>query len=352
MPFLLDTWYVAAWPNEIKPGEILSRTICGQPMVLFRPSEGRIAALEDRCCHRQMPLSQGWIEGENLRCGYHGMLFNGEGRCVAIPGQDFIPADAAVRRFPAFERHGWIWVWPGDAAKADPRTISDIFARNDHPDWTSVGGTTYVRGHYELISDNLLDLTHESFIHRSSLGNQAVIENPIEVTTDERSVTVQRWMINHEPAPFWKRNLFLKLGHDVPADRWQIIRFEPPAQLVLDVGVAPTGMGAREGNRAAGVEGCNLNAITPETEDSTWYFWAFSRRFLREDAELTKKLRDMVAGIFEEDRKAIEGVHLRMKENVGRKVVQLLADKGQNMARRMLAQRIDAERTPATRVPA
>src|SRR5258706_13861478 len=78
MPFLLDAWYVAAWPNEVAPGEILARTVCGQPMVFFRPGEGRIAALEDRCCHRQMPLSQGWLEGANLRCGYHGMLFNGD----------------------------------------------------------------------------------------------------------------------------------------------------------------------------------------------------------------------------------------------------------------------------------
>ena len=344
MAFLLNAWYVAAWPSEIKAGEILSRTICGLPMVFFRAKGGSPAALEDRCCHRQMPLSQGWMEGENVRCGYHGMLFDGDGRCVGIPGQDFIPPDATVRRYPTAERHGWVWVWPGDAAKADPRVISDIFQRNAHPEWTSVGGTTYVKGHYELISDNLLDLTHESFIHRSSLGNQAVIENPIEVTSDERSVTVQRWMINHEPAPFWKRNLFLKLGKDVPADRWQMIRFEPPAQLVLDVGVAPTGVGAREqGNRSAGVEGCNLNAITPETEDSTWYFWAFSRKFLREDAELSKKLCEMVAGIFEEDRKAIEGVHRTMKANEGRPVIHLLADKGQNMARRMLARRIEAE---------
>ena len=347
MALILNVWYVAAWPQEVSAEKLLSRTICALPMVFFRDAQGKASALEDRCCHREMPLSQGWMESCTVRCGYHGMRFDGAGQCVEIPGQEFIPPGAKVIAYPVVERHGWIWVWPGTADLADPKLIPEMFARNDHPDWTSVGSTTYVRGHYELISDNLLDLTHETFNHRESLGNQAVIDHPIEVEHTDSTVTVQRWMFNHEPAPFWKRNLFLKLGRDVPADRWQIINFAPPANIVLDVGVAPTGLGAREGNRGAGCEGCNLNAITPETEDSTWYFWAFARRFQREDEALSKKLVEQVAGIFEQDRVAIEGVHETMKRNRGRPVIHLIADKGQNLARRMV--QVVAEKEAANR---
>lgn len=343
MPFILDAWYVAAWPNEVTADKLLARTICNRPMVLFRNAAGRVAALEDRCCHRQLPLSQGWMEGETVRCGYHGMRFDSSGVCVEVPGQAFVPPNAGVIAYPVAERHGWIWVWPGAATRADASLIPEIFARNAHPDWTSTGGTTYVKGHYELISDNLLDLTHETYIHRDSLGNQAVVDHPIEVMHTDTTVTVQRWILDHEPAPFWKAMLRRKLGRDAVADRWQIIHFMPPANLVLDVGVAPTGAGAPQGERSAGVEGCNLNAITPETENSTWYFWAFARKFHRDDAELSMKLGDTVRGIFEQDRVAIEAVHQTMLRNAGRPVVHLQADKGQNLARRIVQSALQAE---------
>lgn len=338
MPFMLNAWYVAAWPREVEAGKILARTICGQPLVIFRDAGGMAVALEDRCCHREMPLAMGWLENGTVRCSYHGLRFDGAGRCVEIPGQPNIPPRARVRAYPMVERHGWLWVWPGEAEKADPAAIPEIFARMDHPEWTACGGTTYIKCHYQLISDNLLDLTHETYIHRSSLGNQAVVEHPITTASDAAGVTVQRLIPNHEPAPFWKANLFQKLGRHEMADRWQIIRFEPPANLVLDVGVTPTGCA-----RAEGVEGCNTNAITPETEDSTWYFWGFARKFNRDDAALSQKLVETVAKIFEEDREACEAVHRVMRRNPGRGVVDVNADQGTILARRIVAARIKAE---------
>jgi phenylpropionate dioxygenase-like ring-hydroxylating dioxygenase large terminal subunit len=339
MPFILNAWYVAAWPREVEPGKVLARTICNEPMVLFRDEAGQAVALEDRCCHRQMPLAKGWLESGTLRCGYHGLRFDGRGKCVEIPGQTSIPPRARVRGYPLVERYGWLWVWPGDAAKADPALIPAIFTRMDHPEWTPCGGTTYVKCHYQLISDNLLDLTHETYIHRSSLGNQAVVEHPISTKGDAEKVVVQRLIPDHDPAPFWKAMLHRKLGQHVNADRWQVIHFEPPANLVLDVGVTPAGH-----PRADGVEGCNTNAITPETEDSTWYFWGFTRKFGRDDAALSQKLVDTVANIFEEDREACEAVHAVMKRNAGRAVIDVNADQGTILARRMVAERIKAER--------
>lgn len=345
MPFILNAWYVAAWPHEIAADAILARTICNQAMVFFRDESGAISALEDRCCHREMPLSLGWMESGTVRCGYHGLRFDGAGKCVEIPGQPNIPPRARVRTFPVVERHGWIWVWPGDADAADPAEIPPMFEPNDHPDWSSSGGTTYLDCNYALVSDNLLDLTHETYIHRSSLGNDHVVKHPISVTSGDDWVTVQRLIPNHEPAPFWKKSLLdakPELGEDVMCDRWQVIHYRPPANLVLEVGVAPAGTGGLEGDRSHGVEGRNLNAITPETETTTWYFWALARNFSR-DLSLDPIFSEKVAAIFEEDRAAVEAVQKVMERNPGRPVIDINADGGHVQARRILNRLVAAE---------
>ncbi len=341
--FILNTWYVSAWPDEIKSDAILARTICSQPVVFFRDASGAIAALEDRCCHRQMPLSLGWMEGETLRCGYHGLRFDAGGKCVEIPGQNNIPPRAAVRSYPVVEKYGAVWLWPGVAEMADPSLIPDMFAPMDHPDWSFSGGTTYVECNYQLLSDNLLDLTHENYIHRASLGNQAVVEYPITTTGGDDWVTVQRLIPEHDPAPFWKQAIKDAKGlEDILCDRWQVIHFRPPANLVLEVGVAPAGAGGMEGDRSQGVEGRNVNAITPETETTTHYFWGLARNFNR-DPKLDPVFRQKVADIFEEDKGAVEAVQRVMDANPGRSVININADTGHVLARRMVERLVAAE---------
>ncbi len=114
---LRNAWYIAAWADEIG-GEPLARRICDEPIVLFRDG-GRAAALADRCCHRAAPLHMGAVVEEGIQCGYHGLIFDGAGRCVHIPGQKQIPADAPVRGYPVVEKDQLVWVWTGDPAKAD-----------------------------------------------------------------------------------------------------------------------------------------------------------------------------------------------------------------------------------------
>jgi len=342
MPFILNAWYVSAWSHEVAPAKILARTVCGEPMVLFRDGDGRVAALEDRCCHRQMPLSLGWMEAGTVRCGYHGLRFDGAGKCVEIPGQPNIPPRAKVRTFPVVERYRWLWVWPGDPAKADPALIPEFFGPNDSPAWNSSGGTTYVKGNYQLISDNLLDLTHETYIHRTTLGNQHVVEHPIISKGGPDWVSVTRMIPDHDPAPFWKKAIKDAKGFEGNCDRWQVIHFRPPANLALEVGVAPAGTGGLEGDRSRGVEARNLNAITPETEDSTWYFWALARNFSR-DPSHDQVFADRVASIFEEDKVACEAVHQVMKRNEGRPVININADGGHVLSRRMVAEMVARE---------
>ncbi|HEX4829002.1 MAG TPA: Rieske 2Fe-2S domain-containing protein, partial [Xanthobacteraceae bacterium] len=150
MTFLRNSWYACAWSSEVGAGALLARTILGEPVICFRDTEGRPVVLEDRCCHRQMPLSKGWLENGTIRCGYHGMRFDGAGKCVEIPGQPNIPPRAKVRAYPTVERYRWIWIWPGDAALADPALIPDFFEPNDSPAWSVSCGTSYVRCNYEL----------------------------------------------------------------------------------------------------------------------------------------------------------------------------------------------------------
>lgn len=341
MALVKNAWYVAAWPDQVTDLGLFARTICDEPMVLFRGPDGRTAALEDRCPHRLMPLSGGWLEADcTVRCGYHGLRFDASGRCIEVPSQEKIPEGAVVRAFPTVERYGYVWVWPGDAAQADPAGVPAIFEPNDHPDWTVVRGLSHVAGNYQLLNDNLLDLTHETYLHRDSLGDESIPTAPITVEQDEDGVTVTRWIHDHVPAPFWRAAL--NKG-DVICDRWQIIHFTPPATLLLDVGVAPSGTGAPEGDRSHGVQGFNSHALTPESEGSTWYFWTFGRTFRRDDEALSTQLQSSAAGIIEQDRQAIEAVFATMARDDGRAVVSLKADGGALRARRMVQKLEEAE---------
>ena len=123
--FLYNSWYVAAWNHELIDGKKLARTILEKPIVLYRGSSGKVVALDDRCCHRAAPLSMGRIEGDDIRCMYHGMKFAADGKCIQIPGQDNIPPKLGVRSYPVVERYNLIFIWTGDPEKADPKLILD-----------------------------------------------------------------------------------------------------------------------------------------------------------------------------------------------------------------------------------
>ena len=175
--FLKNYWYVAAWDHEVGR-EPTARMILGEPIVMYRTEDGRAVAFEDRCCHRRAPLSFGRVTGDNLQCGYHGMVYGPDGKVIAIPGQTQIPPGSAVRTYPLVERWQFLWIWMGDPAEADESEIPELHWHDD-PDWTYVGGYLQVDAHYQLLVDNLLDLTHETFLHASTIGNEHVANTPL-----------------------------------------------------------------------------------------------------------------------------------------------------------------------------
>lgn len=122
--WMKNAWYVAAFSKEVHTN-LLARTFLGTRVVLYRQEDGQVAALEDSCAHRRLPLSFGHVENDRLVCGYHGMSFGADGKCTGIPGQERIPPAARVRAFPIQERHDLIWIWLGDpalAGQSSPRT--------------------------------------------------------------------------------------------------------------------------------------------------------------------------------------------------------------------------------------
>ena len=167
---LRNAWYIGAWADEIGGEQPLARRICDEPIVLFRDGAGRVGALADRCCHRAAPLSMGTVVEEGIQCGYHGLVIDGSGRCVRIPGQKQIPADARVRSYPAVEKDQLVWVWMGDTAKADADRIVDFPYHNEPGKWPNKHDVYPIKANYMLMVDNLMDLTHLGYLHAKTVG--------------------------------------------------------------------------------------------------------------------------------------------------------------------------------------
>ena len=189
--FVHNCWYVAGWSDDFADGALVCRTVLDEPIVLYRKIDSGIVTLEDRCCHRLAPLSRGRIEGDDLRCMYHGLKFSPSGGCVEVPGQSVIPSKAAVRAYPAVELDCWIWLWMGDPALADTTLIPRALKHGD-PDWRMQTGELVFEANYQLINDNLLDQSHLSYLHENTLGRNSKSwgENRPTISPIERGLRV------------------------------------------------------------------------------------------------------------------------------------------------------------------
>ena len=295
MKFVKNAWYVAAESHEVADN-LIGRTICDRSVVLFRDEHGMPAALEDRCCHRHLPLSLGKRVGNVVQCGYHGLKFDRGGTCVSVPGQSRVPPGAGVRSYPVVERYRYIWIWPGDAHKADPNLIPD-YHWNDDPDWISNTGYFHVEGNHQLLVDNLLDLSHVQFVHATTLGADGVSNAPLDTRREDNKVRIDRWIMDKPPPA-----MFAGAGNfPGNVDRWQLITWTAPTHVVIDAGCANASTGARDGNRAEGITVYSNHTITPETEKSCHYFWHHARNYRLDDPDLTEFLAKAASTAFGED---------------------------------------------------
>jgi len=335
--WLRNCWQVAAFTHEVVGGQLFARRICDEPVVLYRAQDGRPVALEDKCAHRFAPLSKGALVGDTLRCGYHGLCYDTTGKCVQIPGQDHVPSKARVRAFPVIEKYRLVWIWLGDPERADSARVPDVHWLDD-PAWVAAEGYHRIAANYRLLNDNLLDLSHETYVHTRTIGHEAVAETPIAIKIDEGAVRIDKDMPGCTPPPFYQFLGRLKANDRI--DRWQRTVYQPPGYIVIDVGVAP--LEAVPGSNR--VEGRVINLMTPETATSTHYFWAFARNFRLDEPGVTEFLRANVGRTFDEDKDMLESQQ-RIIGDVADPVftIAVKADAGPTQGRRLLASLIEAE---------
>ncbi len=339
--FPLNAWYVACTPEDID-GKPLGRKICGKAIVFYRGPEGQVAAQEDFCPHRGAPLSLGTVEEGRLVCGYHGLEMGCDGKAIAMPGQR-VRGFPCNKVYPVVERHGFIWVWPGEAELADADKIP-YFAWAESPDWAFGGGTYHIKCDYRLMIDNLMDLTHEKYVHATSIG-QKELDEAVPVTKVEDGVIVtRRDMENIKAPPFWQAAMSANhLDPEADCDRWQRCRYIPPSTVNIDVGVAYAGQGGFDAPAEVKASGIVVDLMTPETETTMWYFWGLARNFKADDAALTATIRENQGKVFLEDVAMLEGQQANLSNYPDRALLSLNTDQGGVRARRIIDQMLAEE---------
>ena len=300
MRILTNTWYVAAWAHELQEGRLLARRLLDRPVVMFRRSDGSPAAIADYCPHRFAPLHLGRLKGDAIECGYHGLQFDGSGACVKNPhGNGQIPKACRVPAYPLVERHGILWIWPGDAERADPDAIPD-FSYLVAPDRRTVFGMAAVKANYELITDNLMDASHTQYVHQDLLGTAAFERSKHEVV-QEGSAVHSNYLIPGSEVPAAYRAYFpddpsLRVDYSVN------FRWLPPALVRNSVSLIPVGRTAEEGILRTGT-----HLMTPETETTTHYFFCHTRNFSLDDEKVDERIRWwQKAGLTDQDGTMIE----------------------------------------------
>ena len=327
--YLRNSWYVAAWDREVTRTP-LARTFLDEPVVLFRSESGRAVALEDRCCHRHLPLSRGRLEGDRLRCGYHGLLFDAAGKCVEIPGQRAIPPQARVRSYPVLEKYRWVWIWMGDPARADPALIPNWWWA-EHADWAFTRpDPIHVKCDYQLVSDNVLDVTHLAYVHATSIGASSITEFPATTEREERLVRLTRWILDRPPPPLYRD----AGGFSGNVDRWQIVEHVPPCFSVNFAGCKDAGKR---------IDLMALSAPTPETARTTHYFFGFVRNFKLDDPATEALFADNMVRVFNEDIPVLEAQQRMLELRPDAPRIDIAVDAAPLAARRMLERLIARE---------
>jgi phenylpropionate dioxygenase-like ring-hydroxylating dioxygenase large terminal subunit len=296
--FVRNAWYVAAWSHELAADDVFARTLLGRPIVFYRSTERGVVALDDRCVHRAAPLSMGRREGDNLRCMYHGLLFAPDGRCVEVPNQQRVPESFCVKSYPVLERQQLVWIWMGDAALADTSKVPDMHWLDDAA-WRAKPAYIHYDANYLLILDNLLDFSHLTYVHPTTLGNPAIAAARPEIEPMDFGVRVTRRYPGMEPIPFHKR----VGGFAGRVDMSQIYDWIAPGVFTMDTETRDAGNAS---GAAKLIRFHHLSFFTPETADSTHYFFAQPRDFALDDAAMDDTVLDMVKTAFAEDKRIIE----------------------------------------------
>jgi nitrite reductase/ring-hydroxylating ferredoxin subunit len=340
--FVRNCWYVAAWSHLLPMGTVIGRQILDEPIALYRTESGALVAMEDRCPHRLAPLSLGCVQGEHLQCRYHGLILDTAGRCIGVPGSEKIPPRTNARTFPAVECDGWIWVWPGAPNLADEALIPRGFDLADQRFTVRYGEIGYAAD-YQLVNDNLCDLSHLDFLHKTTLGGATSggwSDQPPRVTSLERGIRIERWLRDRPSSPG---------GTDL-TDIWSCYDFSAPGILVMRTTFYPRGAAERWGlappsdDLAPLLRRVDQQAVTPTGEKSCTYLFAAGFEGMTPSPVAMERMYKIVMDAFAEDRTMIEAQqHIWDLTPAPHRNAFLPSDKAPHLFRKMLTRLIHQE---------
>lgn len=259
MKFVYGAWYVVAYPSDINR-TMRRRTILNLPILLYRDEDGKPVALKDSCPHRFAPLHLGTLVGDSVECKYHGLRFNSGGKCILNPHGP-INKYQSVRSFPIIEKYDLCWIWMGDPDQADPALIPDMSYVTQSDISRSVHNYIHADYRYDILIDNLMDLSHGEYLHAGSISGGVAERVEYSLIEKGNEVIFLRKEFNAPPAP-----IPLLTNHGL-VDIALTIHWHPSQVIRFEQSITPSENPAAEAKviRFAHV-------ATPETESSTHYF--------------------------------------------------------------------------------
>jgi vanillate O-demethylase monooxygenase subunit len=300
--YAYNAWYPLAWSRDIGR-EIVARRVLEEDLAVYRTEEGAVAALEDACPHRLAPLTIGRLQGDAIQCGYHGLTFDCSGRCVHAPGMPRVPESFRVRSYPTAESMGMVWVWMGDAEKADRSQVFRL-PQYDDPAYSVVqGDPLLVQANYLSLADNLCDPTHVVYVHQTTLASAGREETRVQHERQGNKVVTWRWVIDGPLMPIFEG--LKDFGGNV--DRWHYYHYHAPSIAVIDFGSARTGTGAPEGNRDDCIQMYACHFITPVDQRSCIQHWLCLKNSPA-DPVIDERLRSNLRMAFQEDKRMLEAI--------------------------------------------
>lgn len=292
MSFLKNVWYAAAHAGELNEG-MVARRIANQPILMFRTASGLVAALEDKCPHRFVPLSMGKRIGDTVQCGYHGLSFDATGACSDAPNEDDAQrARICVKAYAAIERYAIVWLWLGTPETADPDLIPTFDFITDTGHYAVARGHSHIKANYEMLADNLLDLSHVHYLHPGvhEGSDFANFTNKVKVEGD--TVWSMLWR-HHYYIDERRQQMFNMTSDDVEGQGHS--RWNAPGNLLVDTAYWEHGKSIDEG----AVRTPSAHLLTPETEYTTHYFWLSGRNYDIANHKMTETTAQRMRVIFE-----------------------------------------------------
>ena len=338
-PFVYNEWYVAAFSSEITRA-LLPRRLLGKRVVLFRTETGQAVALSDRCAHRAYPLSLGTLDGDTLVCGYHGFRFDAQGDCIEVPSSTRCPKGIGVARYALLERGPLVWIWMGNPEEADESKLPEQQWLEEPDSWATSSGYFQLKSNYVSMHENLLDLTHLSYLHAATFGTPDYARAAFRSEIADGYFALHRDVVPTTLPPLWAKPTGLE-GCNTAA---RIVKseFKSPAFHQVNVSFYDNQLAEADRN-VSRIKTAHL--LTPETHSTCHYFIVHGRDFGLDDGSITDFMHENLFAAFQEDVDGMAALETVWDTTDPDDMVETsVAADGPSVAmRRYLKQRADAE---------